>query len=104
MVEFYAQHRSSKKMMNTTDAYYKLTEKGQDYHWTNFHIVKVDMKGTVTALKVLPPFLIILCLDHLWISWKLTESIVILWSVYSHHGYTNKRHEKIEWLFSTLIM
>ena len=46
MVEFFAVGRHSKKILNTTTAYYKLTEKGQDYRYTSYHIVHVDMKGT----------------------------------------------------------
>ncbi len=48
MVEFFAIGRSSKKIMNTTEAYYKLTEKGQNFHYTSYHILKVDMKGILT--------------------------------------------------------
>lgn len=44
MVEFFAVGGTSKKIVNTTAAYYKLTEKGQDYWYTSYHIVHVDMK------------------------------------------------------------
>ena len=50
MVEFFAMGHNSKKIMNTTEAYYKLTEKGQNFHYTSYHILKVDMKGVSSSI------------------------------------------------------
>lgn len=52
LFEFYAEHPNSKTKMNTTNAYYKLTEKGQNFMFLDFHIVKVDMKGELMLLFV----------------------------------------------------
>lgn len=43
MVEFYAL-TSGGQPVNATEGYLKLTTEGQDYHFTRFHIVRVDMK------------------------------------------------------------
>ena len=49
MVEFYAVRGDNHTPMNATVAYMKLTEKGQDYYYpnSNFHFVKINMKGIV---------------------------------------------------------
>ncbi len=61
MVEFFAIGHSSKKIMNTTEAYYKMTEKGQDFHYTSYHILKVDMKGTHSLFLYLCACLKVYC-------------------------------------------
>lgn len=46
-VEFYAIRRDNHAPLNSTLAYAKLTDKGQDYYYpnSNFHFVKINMKG-----------------------------------------------------------
>lgn len=48
LVEFYAMRADNQAYMNATEAYFKLTDKGQDYYYphTDFHFVKINMKGT----------------------------------------------------------
>lgn len=52
MVEFYALRRDNHTPINATLAYMTLTEKGQDYYYpnSNFHFVKIHMKGTCLCL------------------------------------------------------
>lgn len=48
LVEFYAVREDDHQVfMNATQAYFRLTDKGQDYYYPNsgFHFVRIDMKG-----------------------------------------------------------
>lgn len=50
-VEFYAERQDDHTPLNATLAYEKLTEKGQDYYYpnSNFHFVKIQMKGEMLS-------------------------------------------------------
>ena len=48
MVEFYAVNQQSKTYLNSSVAYKMLTENGQDFYFSKFHFLKVDMKGEYT--------------------------------------------------------
>ena len=47
LVEFSAVRADDHSYMNATQAYYKLTDKGQDYYYphSNFHFLRINMKG-----------------------------------------------------------
>jgi len=44
MVEFYATNQGGDRVLNATNVYEKLTAQGQDYYFTRFHIIGVEMK------------------------------------------------------------
>ena len=52
-VEFYAIRQDNHTPMNATKAYMKMTAKGQDYTYpnSNFHFVRIRMKGLVEAIE-----------------------------------------------------
>ena len=52
VVEFYAVDSRSGEVLNATDAYYLLTEEGQDYHLMGFHVIQVEMKGACVCACV----------------------------------------------------
>ena len=45
LVEFYAVNRDTNVKLNSSLAYKTLTENGQDFYFSKFHFLKVDMKG-----------------------------------------------------------
>lgn len=45
MVEFYAVNQQTNTYLNSSVAYQMLTENGQDFYFSKFHFMKVDMKG-----------------------------------------------------------
>ena len=45
MVEFYAVNQMTGNQLNSSVAYTTLTENGQDFYFSKFHFIKVDMKG-----------------------------------------------------------
>ena len=51
MVEFYATNQASDQVLNATNVYNKLTAQGQDYYFTRFHIIGVEMKGAYTLFS-----------------------------------------------------
>ena len=55
MVEFYATNQWGDRVLNATNVYEKLTAQGQDYYFTRFHIIGVEMKGTCTHCCPEPP-------------------------------------------------
>ncbi len=57
-VEFYAVRHDTRTPINATLAYAKLTEKGQDYYYpdSNFHFVKINMKGVLNKKTPLVAF------------------------------------------------
>ena len=51
MVEFYAKNFKG-ELLNATEAYDRLTQKGQDYTLMSFHIVTVEMKSECVCVYV----------------------------------------------------
>ena len=45
MVEFYAVNQLTNTYLNSSVAYKTLIENGQDFYFSKFHFIKVDMKG-----------------------------------------------------------
>ena len=48
-VEFYVLRQDNHAPMNATKAYMKLTERGQNFNYYNFHFLKINMKGEFKA-------------------------------------------------------
>ena len=54
MVDFYAVNQKTGNQLNSSLAYKTLTHNGQDFYFSKFHFLKIDMKGTSTYVCFKP--------------------------------------------------